>query len=233
MEPLHLILAESALELIPREIWYHEVIRKHAKKRGKKPWEMLLDKSLHYKAMLKIPNHHKRGRPDIVHVSLLNALSSPLNRVNLLRVYVHTIDNRIIFIDPSTRIPRHYYRFVGLMEQLLTEGRIPPRSDQPLMWWKREFLSDFIREMNFNEVILLHESGSRLSPHELGRDIATKMKDNLRVAVLIGGFPHGDFVDETKQLATKTISIFRESLDAWIVVSRVIEGVEHALEIYS
>ncbi len=232
MEPLHLIIAEAALELIPREIWYHDLILKHARKRRKKPWEMILDISLHYRAMLKLPMWKKRGRPDIVHMCLLNALSSPLNKEGLLRVYIHTFDDRIIFIDPSTRIPRHYMRFVGLMEQLLVEGKVPPDSDKPLMWWKRQSIREFVEEMKFDKVILLHEEGTRVSPRTLGEEIAEDMKSNRKVLVMVGGFQHGDFREDTKDVASIRISIFRQPLDAWIVVSRIIEGVEHALKIY-
>ncbi len=233
MEPLHLVLAESALELVPREIWHHEAVKRHARRRGKKPWEIVLDKSVHYKAMLLLPNHHKRGRPDIVHISLLNALSSPLNRVGFLRAYIHTIDNRVIFVDPSVRIPRHYYRFVGLMEQLLVEGRVPPGSERPLLWWKRMFIDELVKELKLEEVVLMHESGDRMTPRDLGAWIADMMKNNKSIGVLVGCFPHGDFTEDTLRVATRRVSIFREPLDAWVVVSRVIEGVEQALDVYS
>jgi len=232
LEPLHLVLVESALELVPPEIVHHEVVKKHAKRRGKKPWEIILDKSVHYYAMLKLPNHHKRGRPDIVHLSLLNALCSPLNKLGLLRVYVHTIDNRIIFIDPSVRLPRHYYRFVGLMEQLLVEGKVPPNSDKPLMTCRRMFLHEFVDEMKFGYIYLLHEGGRYVSPRDLGKEIVERIERGEKVAVFVGAFPHGDFFEDTKRLANEAVSIYPEPLDAWIVVSRIIEGVEHALNIY-
>ncbi|NPA97018.1 MAG: 16S rRNA methyltransferase [Crenarchaeota archaeon] len=228
-EPLHLILVESALELVPREIWHHELVKKHARKRGKKPWETILDKSIHYRAMLRLPQHHKRGRPDIVHACLLQALGSPLNKVGLLRIYVHTIDNRVIFVDPSTRIPRHYYRFVGLMEQLLVEGRVPPNSDKPLMRCERMLLEDLLKELGVSRAILMHEGGSRISVAELGRDIASGMRRGERIGVLVGAFPHGSFSSDVERLASDKLSIFDQVLDSWVVVARVLAGVEIAL----
>ena len=44
---------------------------------------------------------------------------SPLNRANLLQVYVHTQKKVLIEINPQTRIPRTFDRFCGLMVQLL------------------------------------------------------------------------------------------------------------------
>ncbi|KAF2904807.1 hypothetical protein ILUMI_01372 [Ignelater luminosus] len=58
-------------------------------------------------------------RPDITHQCLLMLFDSPLNRAGLLQVYVHTINNILIEINPQTRIPRTYKRFAGLMVQLL------------------------------------------------------------------------------------------------------------------
>ncbi|MFH4980755.1 hypothetical protein AB6A40_007464 [Gnathostoma spinigerum] len=58
-------------------------------------------------------------RPDIVHQCLLMLLDSPLNRASRLQVYMHTINNILIEVNPQTRIPRTYDRFCGLMAQLL------------------------------------------------------------------------------------------------------------------
>jgi len=230
-EPLHLVLVESALELVPREIWHHHVVRAHARKRGKKPWEMLLDISLHYFAMQSLPERHKRGRPDIVHVCLLNALSSPLNSEGLLRTVVHTVDNRAIFIDPETRIPRNYNRFVGLMEQLLTQGKVPPDSEKPLMYWRRMELRELLDELGIEVAILLSERGIKVELAELGRMLARAIKLGIPTAVMVGAFPHGDFRRETVDCATHIIAIYRRTLDAWTVVSRILTAVEMALNI--
>ncbi len=228
-EPLTLIIAEAALELVPREIWHHELVKKHARKRGKKPWEIILDKSLHYRAMLNLPQHHKRGRPDIVHFCLLEALGSPLNKRGLLRVFVHTIDNRVISVDPATRIPRHYYRFVGLMEQLLVEGRVPPGSEKPLMRCERMTFPQLLEELGIEVSVLMHESGERVGLGELGRWLSEEMLRGRRVAVVVGGFPHGDFTEETLSCVDRRVSIFDEVLDSWVVTSRVLAAVELAL----
>ena len=43
-------------------------------------------------------------RPDIVHRCLLALQDSPLNKAGLLQVYIHTMDNVLIEIDPSCRV---------------------------------------------------------------------------------------------------------------------------------
>lgn len=42
-------------------------------------------------------------------------LDSPLNKAGLLQVYIHTIRNVLIEVNPHVRIPRTFKRFSGLM----------------------------------------------------------------------------------------------------------------------
>ena len=75
---ISLVLAESSLELVPPELQSHPSVASHAAKLGKKPSEILLDNSWHFAAMKGIQNEIKRGRPDIVHFSILEATTIPL-----------------------------------------------------------------------------------------------------------------------------------------------------------
>ena len=61
---LSLIIAESALERIPAAITGHPSVTSTAKKFGKYPGRMMLDKSWHFGAMLSLNNKERRGRPD-------------------------------------------------------------------------------------------------------------------------------------------------------------------------
>lgn len=221
---INLILAETALELIPKELQSHPLILKHARKRKKKPSEMLLDISLHYHAMKNLPNKWKRGRPDIVHISLLNALSSPLNIMGKLRTYIHTINDYVIFIDPTTRIPRNYNRFVGLIEQLFIEGKVPPEAEKPLLYVKPLNLKNLVHELGSQGIILLNEKGE-FSKTENVCSIALEEK----LPIVIGGFQHGEFSELTISLSKYTFSIFPKPLDTWVVISRIIEGCERVL----
>jgi rRNA small subunit pseudouridine methyltransferase Nep1 len=69
-------------------------------------------------------------RPDILHRCLLTIQDSPLNKAGLLKVFVHTIDNVLIELDPSCRvdlsnqIPRTEEKFYQLMAQVLEKLRI-------------------------------------------------------------------------------------------------------------
>ena len=57
------------------------------------------------------------ARPDITHQCLLMLLDSPLNRAGLLQVFIRTASNVLIEINPQTRIPRTFPRFVGHPEE--------------------------------------------------------------------------------------------------------------------
>jgi rRNA small subunit pseudouridine methyltransferase Nep1 len=65
--------------------------------------------------------HRKAGRdpaesrPDITHQLLLALLDSPLNKAGRLRVYMQTKNKVLIEVSPTTRIPRTFKRFAGLM----------------------------------------------------------------------------------------------------------------------
>lgn len=221
---LNLILLEAALETVPPAIADHPAVLKTARRRGKKPTAILLDASLHYHAMKRLERVEKRGRPDIVHLSLLEVLDSVLCRKNLVRLYIHTIEGHAIFVEPSTRIPRNYNRFVGLMEQLFETGHVPPGSQRPLIYMKTMTLEDLIKAIRVDGLIILSE---RCEYKPIPYIVDQALKENL--AIGIGAFQHGDFEEETLRSAKYCYSIYKEPLSTHIVVSRVIASAERLL----
>jgi len=79
----------------------------------------LLNCDRHKQQIIKFKKDPSNCRPDILHQCLLMLFDSPLNRANLLQVYIHTQKKVLIEINPQTRIPRTFDRFCGLMVQLL------------------------------------------------------------------------------------------------------------------
>jgi len=221
-----LILAESSLETVPKEMASHPSVRRWAARRGKSPLETLLDISIHYHAMRSLPNREKRGRPDIVHVSLLEALSSPLNLEGRLRVVIHAIGDYVLFVDSKTRIPRNYMRFVGLIEQAFKYGRAPPDSEKPLIEVVALSFPKLLQELGVDGIVLLDERGVREKPETV---CSKALEEGL--PIVIGGFQRGDFSPVVKSYAKYTYSIYRKPLDTWVVVSRVLSGCERLLEL--
>ena len=75
----------------------------------------LLNCDDHIGIMKKHGKDPQKYRPDIVHQELLAVLDSPLNKAGKVKLYVHTEKNVLIEINSSTRLPRTFKRFSGLM----------------------------------------------------------------------------------------------------------------------
>ncbi|MEM2110242.1 MAG: 16S rRNA methyltransferase [Candidatus Odinarchaeota archaeon] len=218
----YLIFAEAALELIPRKIWDNPMIKILAKKRRKNPSKILLDSSYMYPAMKELEDFNKRGRPDIIHFCLLYALGSELNMDNMLKVYVHTVNNQVITVNPQVRLPRNYPRFTGLIEQLFDNKSITNSNGDQLLSLTNMSLSDLIGEIKPDTTIILQE-GKPLLPREL---ITEEISENKKIAFIIGAFPHGNYRQETFKISSLTYSISKYTLDTWNVTGKLISMCE-------
>jgi len=223
---LTLILAESALETVPQSLWSHPAIVSYSKKWGKSPRHILLDRSYHHAAMKTLPQAYRRGRPDIVHFSLLEALGSPLNREGRLQIYVHTINDSTVTVNPEARLPRNYSRFVGLMEQLFEVGRVPPK-ETPLLILEQKTFPQLVREIKPTYIMALTRKGS---PKTL-EEAVSRLSGEEKPAVIIGAFPRGHFSEETISMADEAVCIDPETLEAWTVTCRMIYEYERAISL--
>ncbi|MEW6221892.1 MAG: 16S rRNA methyltransferase [Candidatus Hadarchaeota archaeon] len=217
---LHLVIADAELEQVPREIAGHPAIQRSARRRGRKPTELILNSSLHYPAMKKLKDQERRGRPDIIHFSLLMALDTPLNREGLLKVYVHTRQNKLITVNPSADLPKMYGRFEGLFEQLFLTGAVPPEA--PLLHLENGTLSEAIQKINPKKVMVLSEKGERKRTEDIFDGVAADED----VCVVVGGFPHGDYLSDVRKLSDEFVSIDPEALTVPTVVSRLVQAYE-------
>ena len=218
-------MVEASLETVPREILRHPSVRRNARRRGKRPEETLLNRSLHHSAMDRLPESHKRGRPDIAHLCLLEALGTPLNREGGLRVWVHTLGSYAIEVSPRARLPRDCNRFNSLVEQLFTEGRVGPEGEEPLMSIRPLGLKVLLEEINPRRTVALTSHGE---PSSL-EDVCSSLAQEDPSVALVGAFPHGHMRDETLSHADETVSIYPEALEAWVVTSRLVYEFEKAL----
>ncbi|MFH0749096.1 MAG: 16S rRNA methyltransferase [Candidatus Bathyarchaeota archaeon] len=221
---LNLLLAEAALEMIPKPLWHYASISKNTKSLGKKPGKTLLDRSYHHQAMIHLKDGAKRGRPDIVHFALLEALGTPLNKEGLLRVFIHTLDNHIIYINPQVRLPRNYNRFKGLIEQLYADSKVPLTLN-PLLQFREGNLTSLISEIKPSYVLAFTRIGERKSLEEVIRPLLTQSNP----VIIIGAFPQGHFSNETMNLVDISVSIYPTMLETNTVTSRVIYEYERLL----
>lgn len=199
---IKLVLAEAELEPVPRQLRRHPSMKRSSK--GKDT--VLLDSNYHHRAMRGLDDAYRRGRPDITHICLLNAMESPLNKRGELEFYVHTRNDEVIFIDPSWKVPKSYNRFVGLMESLF-EKRVISADGTDLLRLEHMGLVDLVESIRGDmDVKVMHYEGSKYA-HEQD------------CVIIVGGFPHGDFVSD---LPYDKYTIYEEELVAWAVINTVI-----------
>lgn len=212
---LSLVIAESALETVPRDLQNHNSVLASAKKSNKKPSEILLDVSWHFAAMKKIKNEIKRGRPDLVHFCLLEACSIPIYFENRLQVFVHTIDDMVISLDKSVRLPKSYHRFAGLIEKLYSEGKIE-EDGKKLLEIKKMNFGDLIKKISPEQVIGLSSKGASSSYQQLAEETGKN------TCIVVGGFAKGQFSNDIKKHFDKTVSVDKNPLEAHIIISRIL-----------
>ena len=217
-----IILVESSLELIPAELSNHQSVLAYSKKFKKNISNTLLDNSWHFGAMKGLENEIKRGRPDIVHLTLLSICTSPAFYENKIQVFVHTINDEIISINNNTRLPKSYHRFQGLMEKLFLTKKIESESEI-LMQMENSSLSKLISKIRPDEIIGLTTKGQKTTFEKLTHQI----KENS--CILIGGFQKGHFNKETEKIIGTSLSIHDSSLEAHLVASRLVYEYEKTI----
>ena len=218
---LHVILLESALELVPSEISSQKQIQQLAQRRKKKPNELLLDQNYHGQAMLKLDGHERRGRPDIVYLCLMTLLESPLCKQGELRVLVHLQDGRMIEFNPSVRLPRNYDRFTGLFEQILLFGQVPPKGD-PLAKITGQSLSEYLQALpDGTDTYLAIEGGEPTTIKKL-LTIFQSIDSESDVVFGVGAFPHGNISDSVAEIFKNHLELDPEIMMAWHVCAEIL-----------
>ncbi|MGA2198626.1 MAG: ribosome biogenesis protein [Nitrososphaerales archaeon] len=214
---LELVIAEAALELVPGEISRHASVRNDARRRELDPSMLLLDRSIHHAAMLKLKEDFKRGRPDLVHLTLLSVTSTPLYQTGKVKVYVHTRDNVVLEFQERTRPPKSYFRFRDLMQKALHE-----RPDSGLITVYESTVPRLLDRIGPDLVAGLSVQGK---PVKL-ENLAVQLVGAKNPAVLVGGFPKGHFTPQTTKALDLLVRVDENPLDAHVVAARLVYEVE-------
>ena len=224
---LTIILDESSLELIPESMYNHPSVISYSKKFRKNPSNTLLDNSWHFGAMKGIENEIKRGRPDLIHLTLLSICTTPAFHQSKICLYVHTINDKVISFSNNIRLPKSYHRFQGLMEQLFVEKKIRTSEDgQSLITMEDSTISQLISKIAPAQIIGLTTKGQIMTSYE---QLAKKITED--TCVIIGGFQKGHFGKEIEDIIDleKSFTIGRSSLEAHIVASRLVYEYEKTI----
>jgi len=219
---ISIILSESSLELVPDELKHHPSVVSHARKLGKLPSEILLDNSWHFAAMKGINNEMKRGRPDLVHFSILEATTIPLYLQNKIKFYVHTINDKVIYFGENIRIPKSYHRFEGVIEKLYQEKKITANNDV-LLEIKDKTFSELLDEIKPSKVIGFSTKGKQNSYEKIAEEISNNS------CIVFGGFQKGHFSDIVENKISELYSINEASFEGHVVVARMLYEYEKTI----
>ena len=219
---ISLILSESSLELVPSELEHHPSVISHARKLGKYPSKILLDNSWHFAAMKGIENEMKRGRPDLVHFSILEATTISLYLQNKMKLYVHTLDDKVISFGKNVHIPKSYHRFEGVIEKLYQEKEIITNDDVLLEIEEKTF-SELLDEINPSKVFGFSTKGTKSTYEKIAKEIDDD------ACIIVGGFQKGHFSDSVQSKITDLYSVGDESFEGHVVVARMLYECEKTI----
>lgn len=217
------VLADAELELVPTELLKERCIINNARARGKAPEKILLDASHHHPAFDRLKESERRGRPDIVHFFMMLCMDSDLNASGRLRVFVHTRNDDVIAVNPQTRLPPHYPRFVGLIENLFEQRVVPSRENALLELREKVPLATLVSALKPDEIIVLDEGGEKAYLPEKLASIKAE-----RVVVIIGGFSKGTFRSDMSKMKTTKVSLGQRALKVWTVTAKALCAVDMA-----
>jgi len=186
-----------------------------AKSKGKHPSQILLDRSLHHTAMLKLKDGLRRGRPDLVHQAVLAVTGTPAYLMGEAKLYIHTYANLVIEVAEKTRLPKTYFRFQGLMEKVLSGHK------EELLRVRETKVDDLIDQIGAESVIGFSRRGNLMKPEEW---VSKYVKNN--TVFVVGGFPRGGFSPDVVKKFNVMVAIHEMPLETHTVLARVIYDYE-------
>jgi rRNA small subunit pseudouridine methyltransferase Nep1 len=149
----------------------------------------------------------------------MSILETPLCKEGLLSVYLHLQDGRIVEVRSDVRLPRNYDRFVGLMEQLLSSGRVPPTGDT-LLHIINKSLDDLIKDISAEQTILAIEGGQKTTIQGITELFPTD--SSVPIVVGVGAFPHGHLPESISSLFKNRLEFDKEVMMAWHVCAELL-----------
>jgi len=217
---LTILIVEASLESFPKELLRDINVRNYFSKIKKSPEDVMLDASHHGHFMTNLPNKDKRGRPDIIHFTLLSCFGSILARNHRLNVIIHTINDKIIYLNKDIRLPKNVDRFNGLILQLFKDKQIQTPTSEPLMTLTESSLLDLVQKLRAEHDLVIEFSvkGEQLSSSNYSKLIY----DSTNPLLIFGAFPHGEIESLPHNLVDKKIAIYEEGLDLFAVVSQIL-----------
>ena len=109
----------------------------------------------------------KRGRPDITHFALMEALATPLFINDKLDVFVHTYGDKVISVAEGLRIPKSYFRFEGVIASLFRDGVVKSDDGKVLLEVQDGTLEELVHDIEPDTVLGEGEQEDRRDAHRV------------------------------------------------------------------
>lgn len=180
---------------------------------------LVLDSYLHRHILEGLEQAERRGRPDIVHSFLLLVQGSEACRKGRLRSYIHTKSDEVVVVGQGYAPEQNYLAFLKSLSDLFSAGNLGTEAEGMRI---REHmpLKELLEELAPDEVVVLTPSGYRMDLVK----VLEASKDR-HLAVIIGGFPKGDFHSPVHELADVRISLGDKLLTVPDVTARVLSSI--------
>jgi rRNA small subunit pseudouridine methyltransferase Nep1 len=177
---------------------------------------IVLDSYIHRYIMEGLDDAERRGRPDIVHSFLLLAQGSRACNDGKLASFIHTRGGEVITVGRKYRPDQNYISFLHSLGELFEKGRIDGE-EEGLVLERDMDLKALLGRLRPEEVIVLTPSGDKQDLRQV-----LNRADEKHLAVIIGGFPEGDYHSPVYQMADAKVSLGEELLTVPDVTSQVL-----------
>jgi len=224
MHPHTIVLEQSSLELVPNRFWSQESCRVYESRFGIPPENQILDENFHSDIVKKLADSQKRGRPDVAHFALLDIVSTPAYRNGLIRPIIHTVNEDVIIVKDSVRLPRTELRFIGVMSKIL-RGHAGSAENRLFEYDGKRKIAEILEPLKPGRVFCLSTQGVLRNLHHFIQKEHSQERD-LESLWIVGGFARGHFDEEVKSLSNDMISISELPLAAHVVTARLSYEIE-------
>ena len=183
----------------------------------------IITSDTHKSLIQKLQKSYEDYRPDILHHCLLSIFESPLNKSNLLQVYIRTKENILIELNPKLKIPKTIKRFCALMGQLLIKYRIRALNSSELLL--KVIKNPIINHLPLGCPIISTNEKSRIVKLD---EFVKSLSKGGSIAFVVGAMSKGDL---NIDYSNDSISISQYPLSAGIVCSKICTAFEKAWDI--
>jgi rRNA small subunit pseudouridine methyltransferase Nep1 len=211
---IDLILVDAELETLP----------KRQGKKGKLKEALsvekvgILDSTLHQPLMKGLPEAERRGRPDLAFTFMYLCQRYARQHQGRVRVFVHTRHDRVIRIEGLAGVPENIISFLVLMTQLFEKKTLgTPGGSYRL--YEGVDLKTLLAQLEPDLIVALSPNGEDV-------DLKTELEahEGQEVAVLLGGFPEGDYKSPVYELADVVVSLGPQLLSVPEVTDKVLDS---------